>query len=103
MPGAWGRVTEVDDVSLIPKVRVSFNDGRTSYLFNKDQVEKEYKLSMYEMWWTLRTKSELVVQKRKGFNVTEPKCTFDIVNNRYFPYTLLDDDGNPKDFATSLD
>ena len=101
--GRVGRVTEVDDVSLIPKVRVSFNDGRTSYLFNKDQVEKEYKLSMYEIWWTLRTKSELIVQKRKGFNVTEPKCTFDIVNNRYFPYTLLDDDGNPKDFATSLD
>ena len=101
--GRVGRVTYVDDVSLIPKVRVTFNDGRTSYLFNKDQVEKEYKLSMYEMWWTLRTKSELVVQKRKGFNVTEPKCTFDIVNNRYFPYTLLDDDGNPKDFATSLD
>jgi hypothetical protein len=98
-----GRVTEVDDVSLIPKVRVSFNDGRTSYLFNKDQVEKEYKLSMYEIWWTLRTKSELIVQKRKGFNVTQPRCTFDIVNNRYFPYSVLDDDGNPLDSATLQD
>lgn len=100
--GRVGRVTYVDDISLIPKVRVTFNDGRTSYLFNKDQVQKEYTLSMYEIWWTLRTKSEFVVQKRKGFNVTSPKCTFDIVNNRYFPYALLQD-GIPVDSATVLD
>lgn len=99
--GRVGRVTFVDDVSLIPKVRVTFNDGRTSYLFNKDQVELEYTLSMFEIWWTLRTPSEFVVQKRKGFNITSPKCTFDIVNNRYFPYTLLID-GVTQDSATSL-
>ena len=66
-------------------------------------MEKEYKLSIYEIWWTLRTKSELIVQKRKGFNVTQPRCTFDIVNNRYFPYGVLDDDGNPLDSATLQD
>eukprot|EP00605_Chrysophyceae_sp_TOSAG23-4_P000970 GSChrysophyteH1.ASY1.ANO1.1070.1 assembled CDS len=101
--GRVGRVTFVDDISLIPKVRVTFNDGRTSYLFNKDQVQKEYSLSMYEVWWVLRTKSEFVVQKRKGFNVTEPKCTFDIVNNRYFPYTVLDENMQPLDSATLAD
>ncbi len=100
--GRVGKVTYVDDVSLIPKVRVTFNEGRTSYLFNKDQVRKEYSLSMYEIWWVLRTKSEFVVQKRKGFNVTYPKCTFDIVNNRYFPYTLLRN-GIPQDSATVAD
>ena len=65
-------------------------------------VQKEYSLSMYEIWWVLRTKSEFVVQKRKGFNITSPKCTFDIVNNRYLPYTLIRD-GIPQDSATSLD
>jgi len=105
--GRVGKVTFVDDVSLIPKVRVTFNDGRTSYLFNKDQVQKEYSLSMYEIWWVLRTKSEFVVQKRKGFNITSPKCTFDTVNNRYLPYTLVrkaaDGSQVPQDSATTLD
>jgi len=100
--GRVGRVSFVDDISLIPKVRVTFNDGRTSYLFIKDQVVKEFSLSMYEVWWVLRTKSEFVVQKRKGFNVTSPKCTFDFVNNRYFPYTILNN-GVPVDSATVLD
>ena len=57
----------------------------------------------YEIWWTLRTPSELVVQKRKGFNVTEPLCSFDTVNNRYFPYAILDDSGEPLDSGTTLD
>jgi hypothetical protein len=101
--GRVGRVTAVDDSSLIPTVLVTFNDGRTSYLFNKDMVRLETYKSMYEMWWVLRTKSEFVVQKRKGFNVTEPGCTFDTVNNRYFPYAILDSDGNPLDSGTTLD
>ena len=101
--GRVGRVTAVDDSALIPTVLVTFNDGRTSYLFNKDMVQLETYKSMYEIWWVLRTKSEYVVQKRKGFNVTEPACTFDIVNNRYFPYAILDNDGNPLDSGTSAD
>jgi hypothetical protein len=101
--GRVGRVTHVDDTALIPTVLVTFNDGRTSYLFNKDMVELETYRSMYEIWWTLRTPSELVVQKRKGFNVTEPLCSFDTVNNRYFPYAILDDNGDPLDSGTTLD
>jgi hypothetical protein len=98
--GRVGRVTAVDDAALIPTVMVTFNDGRTSYLFNKDMVTLETYKSMYELWWVLRTPTEFVVQKRKGFNVTEPACTFDTVNNRYFPYAVLDDDGNPLDSST---
>lgn len=101
--GRVGRVTYVDDAALIPTVLVTFNDGRTSYLFNKDMVQLETLRSMYEVWWTLRTPSEFVVQKRKGFNVTEPRCTFDTVNNRYFPYAILDSAGNPMDSGTTLD
>ena len=66
-------------------------------------VQLETYKSMYEIWWVLRTKSEFVVQKRKGFNITEPGCTFDTVINRYFPYAILDSDGNPKDSGTTLD
>ena len=46
-----GRVTAVDDSALIPTVLVTFNDGRTSYLFNKDMVQLETYKSMYEIWW----------------------------------------------------
>jgi hypothetical protein len=35
-----------------------------------------------ELWWVVRNPSNRVVQKRKGFNVTEPHCTFDTTNNR---------------------
>ena len=45
--GRVGRVTHVDDTALIPTVLVTFNDGRTSYLFNKDMVQLETYRSMY--------------------------------------------------------
>ena len=51
-------------------------------------------LSLYiELWWVLRTPSKYVVQKRKGFSVSTPPCTFDAANNRYFPYAIVNDDG----------
>jgi hypothetical protein len=36
----------------------------------------------------VRSPSEFTVQKRKGFNVTEPQCTFDTTHNRCGPYSL---------------
>lgn len=35
-----------------------------------------------EIWWVLRTAGNRIVQKRKGFNVTAPQCTFDEKSNR---------------------
>lgn len=49
-----------------------------------------------ELWWVLRTPSEFIVQKRKGFAVTNPGCTFDTANNRYFPYAIINEDGTPR-------
>ena len=47
------------------------------------------------MWFVQRTPYDFVIQQRKPFKVMEPKCTYDYVNSRYFPYAMLDDDGNP--------
>jgi hypothetical protein len=44
----------------------------------------------------VRSPSEFTVQKRKGFNVTNPACTFDTTHNRYYPYAILQN-GKPLD------
>ena len=49
----------------------------------------------YELWFVQRTPYDLVIQQRKPFKVVAPKCTYDIVNQRYFPYAVLDDSGQP--------
>ena len=46
-----------------------------------------------EIWWVLRTPSKFVVNAKKGFAVTNPVCTYDQANNRYFPYAILNEDG----------
>lgn len=98
--GRVGIVTAIDTRGLITKVWVSFNNGRTSYPFNEDTIKLNYiSKSMYQVWFVLRTKSNDFINKKKGFNVTSPTCTFDITNNRYFPYAELDNNGNPIDSA----
>jgi len=88
--GRTGVVTQLDNAAVIPQVWVTFNDGRTSYQFRQADVKLETRpKSMYEIWWVVRSPSEFTVQKRKGFNVTMPQCTFDTTNNRYFPYAIL--------------
>lgn len=86
--GHVGRVVKYDTSQNPPIVHVTFNDGRTSYQFEEPMVRLERK-SMYEMWWVLRTENEFIVQKRKGFNVTNPACSYDTTNDRYFPYARL--------------
>jgi hypothetical protein len=81
--GQLGRVVAIDYSSFIPVLTVTFNDGRTFYDIPQDVLKLEYQRSMYEIWWVQRTPSEFIVQKRKGFNITSPICTFDIVNDRY--------------------
>lgn len=81
--GRVGLVTALDNAAEIPMVWVSFNEGRTSYKFRQEHVKLETTpKSMYEIWWVVRSPSEFTVQKRKGFNVTEPSCTFDTTHNR---------------------
>lgn len=82
--GQVGIVTKVDNEARIPQVWVSFNNNRTSYQFSQEDVVLETYKSQYEIWWVVRSKSNLTVRKRKGFNVTSPPCTFDTTNNRYF-------------------
>lgn len=91
--GRVGVVTRVDNRAAIPSVYVTFNDGRTEYLFYQEHVRLEYSKSMYEIWWVIRSKVNFMVQKKKGFNVTYPPCTFDEVNDQYFPYTKIDPNG----------
>lgn len=120
--GRVGLVTALNDAAEIPTVWVSFNEGRTSYEFNQEHVKLETTpKSMYEIWWVVRSPSEFTVQKRKGFNVTEPSCTFDTTHNRYirdygscnyllvaiicaqcarcryYPYAILQSNGKPLD------
>lgn len=80
--GLLGRVVALDTQPFIPVATVTFNDGRTSYDFEVDVLKLEYGRSMYEMWWVQRTRSEFIVEKRKGFNVTSPICSFDLTNDR---------------------
>lgn len=94
--GHVGIVTEVVDSVQAPAVWVTFNGGRSAYFFRQEFVRLEFKQkSMYELWWVIRNKSDRRLQKRKGFNVTSPACTFDLTNNRYFPFAMLDDNGMP--------
>jgi hypothetical protein len=96
--GQVGIVTAVDNEAQIPQVWVTFNGGRTSYQFNQEDVQLETRSkSMYEIWWVVRSLSNFTIQKKKGFNITEPSCTFDLTNNRYLPYALLNSTGGPMD------
>jgi len=91
--GSVGIVTALDNTNVIPQVFVTFNNGRTSYKFSQSMVKLEtYPKSMYEIWWVVRSPTHYTVQKRKGFNVTSPKCTFDTTNNRFFPYAIANSD-----------
>lgn len=73
---------------------VSFNDNRTSYAFRKTDLVLHQPRANYQLWWVQRTPHNFIIQKKKGFRVSEPTCTFDAVNNRYFPYTMIDTDGS---------
>ena len=95
--GRVGRITALDNSVIPPLVWLTFNDGRTSYQFLQEQVKLELVKSMYEIWFVVRTPSEFVVQMKKGFNVTYPICTFDLTNNRFFPYAIVDKYNQPMD------
>ena len=82
-----------------PYYGVSFNDGRTVYDFHGHHLSLERPRSNYELWFVQRNRFEKILRKRKGFRVIWPECTFDVVNDRYFPYAIVDSDD---DFVQSL-
>mmetsp|Transcript_6451 Transcript_6451/g.18272 ORF Transcript_6451/g.18272 Transcript_6451/m.18272 type:complete len:552 (-) Transcript_6451:193-1848(-) len=94
--GEHGIVSAIHDVEgRTVGVDLSFNNGRTSYYFAVAELEDE-QIDMgynYELWWVERTPSEFVVRKKKPFRIEEPACTFDLTNDRYFPYALITEDG----------
>merc|ERR1719197_1103837 len=73
-------------------ILVTFNGGRTHYPFRTSDVELHQPRHNYQIWWVQRTRYNFVVQQKKAFRVTEPTCTFDSVNDRYFPYTMVRED-----------
>jgi len=47
--GRVGKVVAIDPTPLIPRVWVTFNGGRSSYVFNQDELKLETYQSMYEV------------------------------------------------------
>mmetsp|Transcript_7183 Transcript_7183/g.21170 ORF Transcript_7183/g.21170 Transcript_7183/m.21170 type:complete len:394 (+) Transcript_7183:305-1486(+) len=73
---------------------VTFNDGRTEYPFRDVDLIMHQPRHNYQLWWVQRTRFNFIIQKKKALRVTEPTCTFDSVNDRYFPYTIVREDGS---------
>jgi hypothetical protein len=93
-------IDEIGKVTSIPNKTnsnygVTFNDGRSVYWFKKDELAFLKPESNYEVWFVVRNRFEKIVKKRKPFRVIWPRCTYDSVNDRYFPYAKLDGEGNP--------
>ena len=85
-----GKVVRVSDEGKHGvKYGVSFNDGRSLYWFTKGELEFLKPDGNYEIWFVQRNRFEKIIQKRKPFRVLWPRCTWDPVNGRYFPYAQL--------------
>ena len=96
--GEIGKVVDIivsdDDDSDV--YQVSFNDGRTHYSFSQHELDDLMNVdNTYELWFVQRNRFENVIKKRKSFRVIWPPCSFDSVNNQFFPYAQLDEHGKP--------
>jgi hypothetical protein len=90
-----GKVTNLPNKTNVGKYGVTFNDGRSVYWFQRDDLDFLPKPGNYEVWFVVRNRFENRVKKRKPFLVIWPRCTYDSVNDRYFPYAMLDREGHP--------
>ena len=93
-----GKVVNIiydDDDSVKDIYQVSFNDGRTKYSFALHELEMINLDNSYELWYVQRNRFEKVIKKKKAFRVIWPPCSFDSVNNQFFPYAQLDENGKP--------
>ena len=73
---------------------VTFNDGRTEYAFPVHHIELQGLEANYELWFVQRNRFEKILQKKKGFRVVWPRCTYDLANDQYLPFAVLDSEGN---------
>jgi len=89
-----GKVVHVPD-NPDGEYGVSFNDGRSAYWFARDEFEFLKPDGNYQVWFVQRNRYEKIIQKKKPFRVIWPRCTFDSVNGRYFPFAQLDNSGHP--------
>ena len=90
-----GKVTQVPE-DPEEKYGVSFNDGRSTYWFARSELDFLKPHGNYQIWFVQRNRYEKIVQKKKPFRVIWPRCTFDAINGRYFPYAqLAAEDGKP--------
>ncbi|KAL7543226.1 hypothetical protein ACHAXR_012531 [Thalassiosira sp. AJA248-18] len=90
-----GKVVHIPNNPDVDKYGVSFNDGRSVYWFARSDLEFLKPDGNYQVWFVQRNRYEKVIQKKKTFRVIWPRCTFDLVNGRYFPFAQLDSDGIP--------
>ena len=93
-----GKVVDIvydDDDSERNIYQVSFNDGRTNYSFALHELDIIHLDNTYELWYVQRNRFEKVIKKRKSFRVIWPPCSFDSVNNQFFPYAKLEENGEP--------
>ena len=95
--GEVGRVVSVlADDSDGQEYAVSFNDGRSAYRFARGELDLLKPEGTYQLWFVQRVRGrKKIVQKKKPFRVIWPRCTFDAVNGRYFPFAQLDKGGVP--------
>ena len=84
-----------DDDSEKDIYQVSFNDGRTQYSFALHDLDMINLDNTFSLWYVQRNRFEKVVKKKKDFRVIWPPCSFDSVNNQFFPYAQLDESGKP--------
>ena len=88
-----GKVTRLPRNEKEKEYGVTFNDGRTEYNFTIEYLELQEPDSNYELWFVQRNRFEKILQKRKGFRVVWPECTFDPVNDRYYPFAEVSPEG----------
>mmetsp|Transcript_8780 Transcript_8780/g.17936 ORF Transcript_8780/g.17936 Transcript_8780/m.17936 type:complete len:607 (-) Transcript_8780:3125-4945(-) len=104
--GEIGKVMAIDEAKNNNQntlYQVSFNDGRTSYSFVEDELDLIHLDNTYELWFVQRDSSDNAIKKRKPFIVLWPPCSFDSVNDRYFPYAQLDEGGQPMPAVAEYD
>ena len=89
-----GKVVSLPETTK-DKYGVTFNNGRSVYFFARDEFEFLKPPFNYEIWFVKRNRFEKIVEKKKPFQVIWPRCTFDSINSRYFPYAQLDSEGVP--------
>lgn len=99
-----GEVGKLISIPITPygTYHVSFNDGRTSYEFYQHEFDLLKTDSNYELWWVQRRGKIRSVRRKKSFRVIHPNCTFDSVNDQYFPFTEIGQNGTLIDQLSKL-